>query len=301
MTDATPAMDRLPQRGFVLLANPAAGSGGAPRRAEAVARLMRAAGAAAEVHVTADLPDASARARVAAEGGAVVVAAGGDGTVGAVAGAVTREGGVLGIVPAGRGNDFAGELGLPGDDEALARVLLGDRERAVDVLEVAGRTVVGSVATGIDAIADARVHAGSRLPAAAAYPLAALRSLAGFRPAAYAVELDGTVAARGPAYTVVVANAARYGANLRVAHGALLADGQLDVVVIGAFPHRRFPRLLREMRTGAHLARADVTSLRGRTVTVTADRPLQARGDGEALGALPLTVTVRPGALRIRV
>ena len=300
VADSSSAVPDPPHGRFVLLANPAAGTGAAAGRAEAVARLVRAAGAAADVHVTADLPDARARASAAAAGGAVVVAAGGDGTVGAVAGVLAREGGVLGIVPAGRGNDFAGELGLPGDAEGLARVLLGGGERSVDVLEVGGRTVIGSVATGIDAVADARVHARSRLPAAAAYPLAALRSLVGFTVPLYAVTVDGAPALRCAAYTVVVANAARYGGNLRIAHGALLADGELDVVVIGAFPRWRFPRLLRELRTGAHLERPEVTTVRGRTVTISADRPLRARGDGEALGAVPLTVTVRPAALRIR-
>ena len=292
--------DPSPPGHFVVLANPAAGGGAAPRCAADVAHLLRAAGARVELHVTADLDDARVRARTAAAGGAVVVVAGGDGTVGAVAGVLVEAGGVLGIVPAGRGNDFAGALGLPEDPEALARVLLAGRERAVDVLDVAGRTVVGSVATGIDAAADARVHARSRLPPRVAYPVAALRSLLGFRFPDYAVALDGAPGFEASAYTVVVANAGRYGAGLHVAPGAQVADGQLDVVVIGAFARRRFPRLLRAMRAGDHVVWPEVTVRRGRSVTVAADRPLSARGDGEALGALPVTVTVRPGALRVR-
>ncbi len=285
---------------FVLLANPVAGSGAAPRRSEAVASALRAAGARATVHLTAGLADARAGASSAAADGAVVVAAGGDGLVGAVAGTLAAEGGVFGVVPCGRGNDFARELALPDDDAGLARVLLAPGERRVDVLDVAGRIVVGSVATGIDADADARVHRRPRVPVGLAYRLAALRSLAAFRFPTYTVTVDDGEPLRVPAYTVVVANGRAYGAGLQVAPGAVVDDGRLDVVVIGAFSRRGFPRLLEQLRTGAHLARDEVTALRGRTVTVAADRPLHARADGEALGALPLTVSVRPGALRVR-
>jgi len=290
-------------RRFVLLANPAAGRGDAERRAGALASRLRCAGAEAAVAWTLSDEDARARADRAAGAGAVVVAAGGDGLVGTVAGVVAEHGGVLGVLPAGRGNDFARALGVPlDDDEAVARVLLGEGERGVDLLDAGGRLVVGSIATGIDAAADARVHArrDRRLPAQAAYHLAALQSLATFRPPDYAVALDGGPELRVRAFTTVVANAPTYGAGLAIAPQAAVDDGLLDVVVLGALRRWRFPGLLAEVRRGAHADRPEVTVLRGRTATVAADRPLAARADGEALGELPLTVTVRPRALRVR-
>lgn len=293
--------------GFVALANPVAGRGDAPRRAAGVVRALRDAGAAAaDVHVTTGLDDARARVRLAlaASPATVVVAAGGDGFVGAVAGAVAGAGGALGIVPAGRGNDFARALGLgegEGAREAADR-LLRVPERRVDLLEAGGRLVAGSVATGIDAAADARVDAarGLRVPAPLAYRLAALGSLVAWRPPVYEVAVDGggSVSTRG--YTVVVANAATYGAGLRVAPAARVDDGELAVVIIAAFPRRRFPRLLAELKTGAHVGWPEVTVLRGRSVTVAARGAPAARADGEPLGALPLTVRVRPGLLRVR-
>ena len=60
----------------------------------------------------------------AVDRGEVAVAVGGDGTVGRMAAAVAPRGGVLGIVPAGRGNDFARMLGIPADPARGAATVL---------------------------------------------------------------------------------------------------------------------------------------------------------------------------------
>ena len=66
--------------------------------------------------------------------GDVVVSVGGDGMLCSLAGEVARLGGTLGIVPAGRGNDFARMLGLPDDPLAQADVLLAGATRRVDLV-----------------------------------------------------------------------------------------------------------------------------------------------------------------------
>jgi len=286
----------------VLLANPVAGRRQAVARAQALAARLRAGGAPCEVVATASGAGARARAGAAARAGALVVAAGGDGHVAAVATGVVEHDGALAVLPAGRGNDFAAALGVPADDAALARALLAGAERRVDLLDAGDRLVLGSVATGVDAVADATVDAlrRARLPAQAAYRVAALAALASFAPAPYAVTVDGGPSFEVLAWTVVVANAATYGAGLRIAPGALVDDGALDVVVLGATARRRFPRLLADVGAGTHGARADVTVLRGTRATVAAGRPLAARADGEPLAPLPLEVALRPAALRVR-
>src|SRR3546814_7968258 len=73
-----------------------------------------------------------------------------DGMVASLAGAVVEAGGVLGIVPSGRGNDFARQLGVGGSPEQVAATLLDAAPRPVDVIDVGGRVVVGSVYAGVD-------------------------------------------------------------------------------------------------------------------------------------------------------
>lgn len=285
-------------RSFAFLVNPASGGGAAPGAVVPVARRLRDAGCTVEVTYS---PGPAACRALVGEAVArrdVVVAVGGDGMVASLAGAVVEGGGVLGIVPCGRGNDFARQLGLGSAPDQVAGTLLEAAPRRVDVIDVAGRVVVGSVYAGVDSRASELVDRAHRLPRAVQYPYAAVRSLVESRPSSYDVVVDGR-ARRFHAFTVVVANSGFYGSGMHVAPDAVLDDGLLDVVVIRAASRFRLLRALPRLYDGTHVALEEVVVLRGREVTVTAADPLPAYGDGERLGLLPVTASVRPSALRV--
>ena len=296
------------RRSFTFLVNPASGGGAAPEAVVPVARLLRDAGAEVEVTYS---PGPHAMRSLAAKAvvrGDVVVSVGGDGMLSSLAGEVGELGGTLGIVPAGRGNDFARMLGLPGTPSGLAEVLLTGAPRTVDLLCVGDRLVVGSVYAGVDARAAAIVDRATRVPRVLQYPLAAVRALATYTPARYRLDLDGAVREHVAA-TVVVANSAYYGKGMRIAPDADVDDGLLDVVVIEAASRVALVRALPSVYDGSHVLRPEVTVLRGRRVEVSATGrdPVPVGADGEPLGALPalrdapLVVEVRPGALSVLV
>ena len=192
-------------RAFHFLVNPASGGGKAPAAAVPVARLLRDAGARVEVTYSTGPVACADLARASAARGDVVVAVGGDGMLASVAGPVFDADGVLGGLPSGRGNDFARMLGLPDQPADLARVLLEGVPERVDVVDVGGRTVLGSVYAGVDSLASEIVDRSQRLPRSVQYPYAAVRSVLGFIPACFTVEVDGE-RREEEAYTVVVAN-----------------------------------------------------------------------------------------------
>ncbi|MFF4875142.1 diacylglycerol/lipid kinase family protein [Micromonospora sp. NPDC000668] len=283
-------------RSFAVILGPTARRG--LSRLMPVAHRLRGAGARIRVEYTQTAEQARQRATAALHGGEVVVAAGGDGTIGLLAGAVADTGGLLGVIPAGRGNDFARQLGLPHSPEAVADLLLHGRPRHLDVLQVAGQIIVGSVYVGVDAAANELANR-SRLPAALVYPTAGLRALLRWPRTRYTISVDGRTEHRH-AYTVVIANCGYYGGGLHVAPAAQPDDGTLDVVVIGHAPKVLFPIALRQMRTGRHVRRGHVFSYRGTSVTVRADRPMTVYGDGDPVGrADEVTVEVRPQALHV--
>lgn len=285
-------------RSFAFLVNPASGGGAAPAAVVPVARILRDAGCAVEV--TYSPGPAACRELVdeAVARGDVVVAVGGDGMVASLAGAVVAAGGVLGIVPSGRGNDFARQLGVGSGPDEVAATLLRGEPRAVDVIDVHGRVVVGSVYAGVDSLASELVDRAHRLPRSVQYPYAALRSVVEFRPTSYGVVVDGE-RHRFEAFTVVVANSGYYGSGMHVAPGAVVDDGLLEVVVIRAANKLRLIRAMPRLYDGTHVAMPEVVVLRGRTVSVAAANPTLAYGDGERLGPLPVTASVRPQALRV--
>jgi diacylglycerol kinase (ATP) len=304
----------MPERSFTLLVNPASGGGAAPGAVLPVSRLLRDAGARVDVTYSPG-PQAMAELVAAAvERGDVVVSVGGDGMLSSLAGAVSQAGGALGVLPAGRGNDFARMLGLSEDPAEQARVLLSGTERSVDLVAwtvpgVAVRRVAGSVYCGVDARAAELVDRAHRLPKQLQYPYAAVRALAGYRPATYRVSVDGETTTYEAA-NVVVANSAYYGKGMKIAPDASLDDGLLEVVVIEAASKLALVRSLPKVYDGSHVALPEVTVLRGRRVELAADprsgsAGVPVGGDGEPLGALPglagspAVAEVLPGVLRV--
>ncbi|CAM5350275.1 diacylglycerol/lipid kinase family protein [Streptomyces fumanus] len=290
-------------RQFTAVVNPTAGGAAGAAALLRVAPLLRAAGAGLETEYSRDLAHARELAREAGRRGRVVLAVGGDGIAGCVGGALSGTGALLGLVPAGRGNDFARALGLPADPAALARLLLRGEGRPVDTVEVTSavhdRTVVlGSVYAGVDALANRHANHARVLRGTASYYTGALRAIATWRAPAYRVTVDGAEHTyRG--YTVVAANSGYYGSGRRIAPGARVDDGLLDVVMIRDAPKRLFFALMNELRAGTHLHRPQVRVVRGREVRIEADRAVPCGADGEVEAVLPVTARVLPGALRV--
>lgn len=290
-------------RQFTAVVNPTAGGSTGAAALLPLAKLLREAGAELETVYSDSLRHAQDLARRAGERGRVVLAVGGDGIVGGIGGALSGTGTVLGLVPAGRGNDFARALGLPSGPAELARILLRDEPRAVDTIEVESavhdRTVVlGSVYAGVDAVANHHANTARLLRGPASYYAGGLRAVAGWRAAAYRVTVDGVVHERR-GYTVVAANSGYYGSGRAIAPGARVDDGLLDVVMIHDAPRRLFFALMNELKTGAHVGRPEVEIVRGKEIRIEADRAVPYGADGEVEAALPVTARIRPGALRV--
>ncbi|WP_322501845.1 YegS/Rv2252/BmrU family lipid kinase [Streptomyces rochei] len=290
-------------RQFTAVVNPTAGGATSAAALLGVARLLREAGAGLETEYSRSLGHAREIARQAGEDGRVVLAVGGDGMAGGIGGALSGTGATLGLVPAGRGNDFARALGLPTEPAALAEVLLRGEPRPVDTIEVTSavhdRTVVlGSVYAGVDALANRHANDTRLLRGAASYYAGALRAVTGWRPTRYRVTVDGEEHAF-TGYTTVAANSGYYGFDRRIAPSARVDDGLLDVVMIHHAPRLLFFALMNELASGAHVRRPQVRVVRGREVRIEADRSVPYGADGEVEALVPVTARVLPGALRV--
>ena len=79
----------------------------------------------------------------------VLVAAGGDGTISAVASVAVKAGKVLGVVPLGTLNHFSKDLGIPQDVAGAVDVIAGGNVRQVDIAEVNGRYFINNSSIGL--------------------------------------------------------------------------------------------------------------------------------------------------------
>ncbi|MFL6537331.1 MAG: diacylglycerol/lipid kinase family protein [Chthoniobacterales bacterium] len=131
-----------------LIVNASAGT--AARDLEEVRAACAAAGLQIDiVSATADEKIGAVVRRAIAESDAAVVAAGGDGTISAVASELAGSGRTLGVLPLGTLNHFAKDLGIPMDLEGAARVIAAGRTVEVDVAEVNGATFINNSSLGI--------------------------------------------------------------------------------------------------------------------------------------------------------
>ncbi len=284
-----------------LIVNPSAGGGRSGRLLAKVERTLGELGVDATTQRTRDLDHARELGRAAAADGALAIAMGGDGLIGAVAGALAeRPGSRLGVLPGGRGNDFARVLGIPRDPVAACAVIAGGALRSLDLGAVEGRCFACIASTGFDSDANRIANAAPSWLGELVYAYGALRALAAWRPATFEVSVDGVERTfRG--YSVVAANTRCYGGGMNIAPDARVDDGQLDVVLTEHIGRLRFLAKMPKVFKGTHVREATVHVLRGREVMIRADRPFAIYADGDPIGELPVTVRAVPGAVRVLV
>jgi len=293
---------------FLFVVNPISGGGEAPGAAAAVATLLRGQGHGVRIETTQSAGEVAPMVTEATAAGDVVVSVGGDGMLASLAGVVSSNNGVLGIVPAGRGNDFARMLGLSAQPEAVAATLVGSTRR-VDLLQVSlpsgeMRMVAGSAYFGLDAIAGEYVERLRRWPKGMQYPTGALLAIARYRPSRFALRIDGKPL-EVVGSSVIVANSAYYGKGMKVAPAASVSDGLLDVIAFAAPNRRALLGAFRKVYEGGHVDLPGVHALRATRVELNAEPDVPYAGDGEPLGRVPLpgqppvVVEILPASLSI--
>ena len=167
-----------------------------------------------------------------AAGVEVVVAVGGDGTMNEVAQGLVNRPAALALVPCGSGNGLALHLGLP---VGLAQALelstgKGARVAEIDSGRVNGLPFFNAMGAGIDAEVSLRFNTLVRrgLPS---YVRVALEAWSGRKPVRLTVPSGGD-GERFQALLVAVGNSDQYGNNAKIAPGARVNDGRLDLVIV---------------------------------------------------------------------
>ena len=284
------------------LVNPAAG-GGAGRRALSAIRAALPKGA--PLVVTRDGAHLAAEARRAVEEGVDrLIVAGGDGTVHLAVPALVGSETCLGLVPVGRGNDYAASLGVPGKPAEAVGHALAAPSRLLDVGRVGDRRFAFYAGAGFDSAVSATADGHSRLlPASITYILATVRTLVGFDPPVAEVEWQGG-RFEGEVMFATVCNGPMFGGGMLIAPGAELDDGLLDLVLVRRVSKpellRVFPRVFR----GTHVDHPAISIHRTPWVRLRLRPGGLLASDGEVLGPLPvdgLEFGLEPRALRVAV
>jgi YegS/Rv2252/BmrU family lipid kinase len=286
-------------RRLAVLCNPTAGGGRGFKALDAVRAKLSGSGLEARVVRTESHEHAVACAREAAESGEQVVAFGGDGMVRIVAHVVRGTGSVMGLLPGGRGNDFARSLEIPLDPVAACEVLIDGAVRSIDAGDADGETFVGVASVGLESEVTRIANDAPRFIGSGVYLYSTFLGLARWKPATFELVLDDGSPHTFTGYMAGAANSGRFGGGMRFAPDARLDDGLLDVVVIEDGPKLKFVTGSRKVFKGTHIHEPGVHVMRAREVRMSADRPFEVYADGDPIARTPAVVKVVPGALRI--
>lgn len=299
----------------MVIVNPASGKkGGITTNAtgvEEVRRVLADNGIDADLEETQYAGHATVLAkRAIKEGYQVVIACGGDGTVGETAMSLIGSKVTLGILPLGSANNVARMMHVPFDLAEAATLLRLGETRRIDVGRCNGTYFLETAGVGLDAALFPilnHVDKGEYIRL-----IDVVRAFFKFRPSSVTIVLDGK-AVRMRALVVLVANGPYWGYSVPLAPDAKVDDGRFEVVVFRNFSKWGFVRhvLAALLHRGEIIGgdpsgrrfttNSDIRTYKARRVQVlTSHRhkwPVHA--DAQARGYTPARIDIVRGALRV--
>ena len=236
----------------------------------------------------------------------VVVAVGGDGAVFQVVNELAESDVVLGIIPKGTGNLLAGNLDIPEAIPKAVEILLTGEARTIDLgrvhLDGADRDFAVACGVGFDAeVMDGTDPAHKRRWGKLAYVASAVREGRRIREVRHEITIgDRTI--KTAAAQVFIANFGRIGSLVQPRRRVIADDGVFDVFVVkAAGPVEGLMAgwsALNQRRLG-ETSDGRVLRARATEVTVTSTPPQLVETDGTVIGRTPISVQIRPRALRV--
>ena len=229
-------------------------------------------------------------------------AAGGDGTVSAVANGLIKRGIPMGIIPLGSGNILAKELDIPLDLNAACDLLVGAHDtRVLDALRVGEDYFVLAVSAGISAFTMAETaRQQKRRFGQLAYMLNGARIILSKSLWPFRISIDGKPFLVR-ASDVIAANAGAIGYKpIRWGNQVRPDDGKVDLCYVRVMSIPGFLSLIGGMLLGRqdHLEELTCNSA-SEFIEIHSRRRLPVQGDGEEIGYTPVRIEVIANSLRV--
>lgn len=296
-------------RRATLVASPDAGHGTELRVAYRAAGLLRAQNLGVEVIIGDNRADTADLAGKAARGDTdVIVVVGGDGMVRLTIEATIGSGKPLAVIPAGAGNAFARDLGIPLDPAGAVEVILAGHRRPIDLGRVSfpdGRTALFTTfaATGLVPEITARALRLRWPGPRARRAISALSELAATRSRHYHIRVDD-YSVEYDAFLAAMENTISYQAGIVVTPRASSSDGQIDITFASNPAHLARRAVAWSIPKLVHVGsydNSDVRTMRGSQIELYCDPPALVSADGDLVGQLPAVFEASPHVIEVFV
>lgn len=299
---------------YKIILNPVAGKGGALKALPKIEELLHQYDLAYELVQTEYPEHATELARQAAEDGFdFVVAAGGDGTSNEVmnglmkAREITGTAPVMGVIPVGRGNDFAFGANIPTLLEEACALLASLPRKWIDIGKISGGIHAeglyfgNGVGVGFDAVVGF-VAAKMKLTGMLSYLVAALKTIfIYYKAPEVELKLDDQVLHRST-LMVSVMNGRRMGGGFMMAPDADSDDGLFNLCIVNDLPIPATFGMIARFMKGTQAGHPAVTTAQARRIEVTAINgtlPVHADGVTVCEEGSKVTIELIPRGLEI--
>ena len=290
-----------------LIVNPTSGPVENPELLTDLAEALQTQGIQAEICTTTPDEDGEGLAADAAKAGAkLVIVAGGDGTIEAVARGLAHTQTMLGIIPLGTRNNIAASLNIPNDLTQAIQTLAEGKHGRFDMGKANNHYFMEVVGVGLEASLfpcgdEVKEGIKKNYLIALKSVFSGVKTFLQFSPHRLVLRFDGRRMRRLRTLQVNICNSPRYGVEFALAPEAKMNDGKLDVIYIdnpSKWDHLR--HFFTAMR-GEQLPHKRLNTYRASKIEVKSYPPLDVHADGECLGTTPVTIEVIPRALWICV
>jgi diacylglycerol kinase (ATP) len=298
-----------------VIVNPVAGAGRTRREWPRIMSMFKGSGLRFEHDLTEAPGHAIELAKSAAKNGYdIVVSVGGDGTINEIVNGIYASGNIgataLGIVSTGTGSDYIRTIGIPRRYEDACHCLLKLKKRTVDlgIVEYMNngsqmeRLFVNFAGFGFDAeIVRRTTRQFKALGSLPSYLMGLLVTLVTYRNKDISLKLDGEPLQKRVC-AVIINNGKYGGGGMFAAPGADLADGWLDVLIIGNMSKPDLLCSLPRIYKGTHLNHPKVDMRKAREIEVQPrNSRIELQADGELLGETPARFRILPSVLNVIV
>ena len=291
----------------LLIVNPTSGPSENPDDlVSSLTTALQNQGIEAEVCPTTPDEDGQGLAAAAAKAGTqLVIVAGGDGTIEAVARGLAHSQTVLGILSQGTRNNIAASLEIPTEVTQAVRVIKEGDRRQIDMGKANHHYFMEVVGIGLEASLfpcgdEVKEGIKNNYWAALRNFFWGFKTFLQFKQHRLVLRFDGRLA-RLRTLQVNICNSPRYGVEFALAPDAKMDDGKLDLIYIDK-PSKweHFRHFFAAMR-GKHLPHKRLQMHQATTIEVRSYPSLDVHADGECIGTTPVMIEVVPKALWICV
>lgn len=255
------------------------------------------------LYTTVEDPGKAMAQQAVLAGAELVIAAGGDGTLHAVASGVINTNSALGILPMGTMNNIARSLKIPEDIEQACEIIATGETSRIDVGKINDSIFLEVAGAGLEAaLFPAAEELKSKGILSTFNGIAhGLRTLISFTASRFTIAYDGKKPRHVKAIQISICNSPYYGARLQFAPSAMMDDGLLNVLIYRKFSKFDYFRHAFSISQGRRDLAPRVSRRKIRTLHIESEHPVELHADGEARGYTPATITVLPGVLKVRV